>query len=135
MFDPSVGSQTLTYTVYSANHVCSNYATTNVTVDAVPGVPTPGSYGPYCETHAPVVLGGSPSGGVWSGTGVSLVGSDWMFDPSVGSQTLTYTVYSTNHVCSNFATTGVVVDAVPGVPTPGSYGPYCETHAPVVLGG
>src|SRR5512137_1248525 len=124
---------TLTYTVYSANNVCSNFATTGIVVDAIPAVPTPGTYGPVCENGSPVTLVGSPAGGVWSGNGVSGTGP-YVFTPTAlmagTTVTLTYTVYSANNVCSNFATTGIVVDAIPSVPAPGTYGQVCENGSP-----
>ncbi len=55
-----------------------------------------GSYGPVCVDGADITLVGSPVGGVWSGTGVT--GNT--FDPSVGTQTLTYTYTNTND-CTN----------------------------------
>jgi len=50
-----------------------------------------GTYGPVCSNSGLVSLGGSPSGGTWSGTGVSGSVGSYTFDPTVGTQTLTYT--------------------------------------------
>ena len=130
MFDPSNGTQTLTYTIASSG--CSNSSSTTITVHPQPAAPSPGSYGPLCSNSAPIVLGGSPAGGVWTGTGVT--GTDpYTFDPLGGTQTLTYTVTSSG--CSNSATTTIIVNAQPAAPTPGSYGPLCSNAASITLGG
>ncbi|MBP7156007.1 MAG: HYR domain-containing protein, partial [Flavobacteriales bacterium] len=69
----------------------------------LPQAPNTGTYPAQCPTGPDLALNGTPSAGVWSGTGVS--GS--MFDPSVGSQMLTYTVSSVG--CSNSSTVMIVV--------------------------
>ncbi|MCB0765086.1 MAG: hypothetical protein KDB84_10300, partial [Flavobacteriales bacterium] len=76
-----------------------------VTLGSAP-TPTPGNYGPVCSTAADITLGGTPSGGVWSGTGVSGSGP-YVFDPSVGTQTLTYTI--TQGGCQASANTTITV--------------------------
>ncbi|MBL7945363.1 MAG: hypothetical protein JNN32_04820, partial [Flavobacteriales bacterium] len=75
---------------------------------------TPGSYGPVCSNAADIVLGGSPAGGTWSGTGVT--GNN--FDPSVGTQTLTYTV--TQSGCTVSQTTTITVSNPPTAGTNGT---------------
>ena len=77
-FDPSVGTQELTYTYTNANG-CTNFDKTTITVNPLPTV-VAGSYGPVCVDAADVTLTGSPAGGTWSGIGVT--GNK--FDPSVG---------------------------------------------------
>ena len=77
---------------------------------------TPGTYGPYCINAAAVTLGGTPSGGTWSGTGVTPVtGGGYRFTPATagaGSFTLTYS-YTDGNSCSNSGTTSVTVYALP----------------------
>jgi hypothetical protein len=72
-----------------------------------------------CESDAAVILtGGTPAGGVYSGTGVSLSGSDYIFDPSVsgtGTFTLTYT-YTDANSCTNSADNDITVVPVPAAP-------------------
>jgi gliding motility-associated-like protein len=72
-----------------------------------------------CESDAAVILtGGTPAGGVYSGTGVSLFGSDYIFDPSVsgtGTFTLTYT-YTDANSCTNSADNDITVVPVPAAP-------------------
>jgi len=72
--------------------------------------PSPGSYGPFCSTDADVSLGGTPSGGVWTGTGVSGSGP-YVFDPSAGTQSLTYTVGTGN--CAAAALTTITINQAP----------------------
>ena len=51
--------------------------------------------GPFCEGDPCVALVGTPSGGVWSGTGVVLNGGIYEFCPTTsgsGSFTLTYDI-------------------------------------------
>ena len=73
----------------------------NTTVTVTPPVIVTGSYGPFCTNDPLVTLMGSPSGGVWTGTGVN--GNT--FDPSAGTQTLTYTVTETNGCTASNQTT------------------------------
>jgi hypothetical protein len=126
-FDPSVGTQTLTYS-YTDGNGCTASCQTTITVNPLPVV-TCGSYGPVCEDAADITLGGSPTGGTWSGTGVS--GNS--FDPSVGTQTLTYS-YTDGNDCSASCQTTITVNPLPVV-TCGTYGPYCDNDAPIALGG
>ena len=107
-FDPSVGTQELTYTYTNANG-CTNFDKTTITVNPLPTV-IAGSYGPVCVDAADVTLTGSPAGGTWSGIGVT--GNK--FDPSVGTQELTYT-YTNANGCTNFDKTTITVNPLPTV--------------------
>ncbi|MGI4875556.1 MAG: gliding motility-associated C-terminal domain-containing protein [Janthinobacterium lividum] len=103
VFTPSaalLGVQTLTYTVVGATAACTATAQLRVTVVAVPQA-VAAALPPVCATGQALPLaGGSPSGGVWSGPGVS--GSPttgYVFTPVaalVGTQTLTYTLAGTS---------------------------------------
>ena len=88
-----------TYTVtYNVSDPCSNAAvqvTRTVTVNALPVVDA-GTYPAVCTVDPDVTLVGTPSGGTFTGTGVT--GN--MFDPSVGTQTITYT-YTDGNGCTN----------------------------------
>ena len=133
-FTAGVGSHNLTYS-YTDGNSCSNSAATSITVNGKPTV-TPGNYGPYCIDAAAVTLSGTPSGGTWSGTGVSLVGGVYKFTPSTagtGTHTLTYS-YTDGNSCNNSATTNVTVNSKPTV-TPGSYGPVCIDGGAITLMG
>lgn len=113
-------STTTTYSVTGTSGNCSATESITVNVGTIPTV-SAGSYNPVCDSDNPVTLStGSPSGGNWSGTGVS--GST--FDPATagaGSHTLTYD-YTNNDGCSASATTSITVNAAPAVnvsPIPG----------------
>ena len=89
----------------------NNTATASTTVIA-PLLPDPGTYGPVCIDDADIPLIGSPPGGIWSGIGVSgSQATGYVFDPSVGTQTLTYTDING---CGNSATTTIIVNPLPG---------------------
>ncbi|MFZ4401857.1 MAG: beta strand repeat-containing protein, partial [Bacteroidales bacterium] len=121
IFTPSIatsGLHTITYT-YTDGNSCVNSTTQNVTVNALPIV-TPGTYATQCTNSSPLTLGGSPSGGMWSGIGVSAN----MFNPSVGTQTLTYT-YTDVNACVNSATTIVNVTTLPTASISYAGAPYC----------
>ncbi|MEZ4808085.1 MAG: T9SS type A sorting domain-containing protein [Flavobacteriales bacterium] len=92
----------------------------------------PGSYGPFCSNGPAITLGGTPSGGVWTGIGVSGNGP-YTFNPSVGTQTLTYT--ATSGSCSDSAQTTITVNTAPAQPDPGTYGPLCSNDDPIDLAG
>jgi len=96
-FDPSQtgsGTQTVAYT-YTDGNGCSNTATRSVTVNAVPSVSLSGLNTAYLPTDAPVQLNGSPTGGVFNGTGVS----NGQFDPAaagLGTHSVQYVVVGAN---------------------------------------
>src|SRR3989338_764019 len=120
-FDPTVGSEIITYS-YTDGNGCTSTASTPITVNTSPTV-TQGTISAVCADAAIFALsGGSPLGGVYSGTGVS--GSN--FDPSAGTQTITYT-YTDANSCSNSASTTATVNDLPtvtlsgGAPASGSY--------------
>src|SRR5690606_38484075 len=63
------------------------------------------TYGPACTHDANIPLIGTPPGGVWSGPGVV----NGEFDPTAGTQTITYTVTGGNS-CVAMDTTTITVD-------------------------
>src|SRR5690606_29510487 len=102
-FDPSFGTQTITYTVGTG--VCQD-----VSAQAINVTPSPDpSWTPItlCSSSAPVNLTsqvtGTP-GGTWSGTGIS--GN--VFDPFFGTQSITYTAVSGTCTASSTQTITVV---------------------------
>lgn len=127
IFSPLVGSQTVTYDYTDANG-CSNSATVFIDVNPTPTVDA-GTYSPVCIDAADVPLVGSPAGGTFSGTGVT--GNN--FDPSAGTQTITYD-YTSGAGCSGSATVVITVNPLPVV-SAGTYGPYCSNGASVGLTG
>lgn len=92
-FNPSVGTQSITYSVNDA-FGCLQTASSTITVNTAPNV-TLSPLGSLCFNAPPIVLtGGSPEGGVYSGTSVS----GGIFTPNaVGEFTITYTVTDGNN--------------------------------------
>jgi gliding motility-associated-like protein len=87
-FDPSFGTQSITYTAPGA---CDSTQTITVTTTAVATWTPPLN---LCTSSALIDLSTTitgTAGGTWSGTGVT----GTMFDPSVGTQSITYTVGTT----------------------------------------
>ncbi|MEO9534221.1 MAG: gliding motility-associated C-terminal domain-containing protein [Crocinitomicaceae bacterium] len=102
MFDPAFGSQTVTYTVGTG--ACVETLDQLINVDPTPD-PAWTTLS-LCATAAPYDLNAQvtgTAGGTWSGTGVT--GS--LFDPSFGTQSITYTV--ANGACSDFSTQTITV--------------------------
>jgi hypothetical protein len=89
---------TLTVTSNNACNAATDDATFTVTVNPLPVVDA-GSIGPLCSVDPDFDLVGSPTGGVWTGTGVSGTGP-YVFDPSVGTQTLAY-IYTDGNGCTD----------------------------------
>ncbi len=116
-FDPAaagVGVHTLTYT-YSNASGCTNSASDGVEVFAIPTV-TYTAPGPFCSTQGvqTALGGGTPTGGVYSGTGVTDDGNGmtYSFDPAaagIGTHTVTYIVNSGG--CVGFASDDIVVSS------------------------
>ena len=110
-FDPASGTQAITYS-YTDGNGCSNSATATLTVNAAPTV-TLATLADVCDNAGAITLsGGAPAGGTYSGTGVT-AGS---FDPTAGTQTVTYT-YTDGNGCSNDASQTQTVNTCTGVET------------------
>ena len=112
-FVPSLagaGTHTITYT--ATNGQCETTATKTIVVNALPNVTWAGALANVCVTNNPFTLtGGYPSGGTYSGTGVS--GN--VFDPAsanVGTHTFTYTYTNNETGCTNTATNTIIVNAI-----------------------
>lgn len=105
-FTPSVG--VTTYTVTGTTNGCSNTATVDVTVNALPAVTLP-AIADVCANYAPITLsGGAPAGGTYGGANVTA----GIFDPAtatIGVNTVTYTFTDANN-CSNTASETINVD-------------------------
>ena len=129
-FDPAAGTQLITYTYTDANN-CTNQATTTITVNTAPVV-TQSAISAVCSNSAEFALtGGSPAGGTYSGTGVNASGD---FDPSAGSQTVTYTYTDANN-CTSDASTMITVNTAPTVAFTSPVATMCINHAPLTLSG
>lgn len=104
-FDPSVGTQTIEYTV-TDDYGCIQNASGIINVNTAPSVALT-SFDPLCFNQPPIVLnGGTPAGGVYSGTSVS----GGIFTPNaVGEFTITYT-YTDGNNCTNSASEPLLVE-------------------------
>lgn len=104
---------TTTYTFTPTGGQCSNTGSTSITVNPLPSVNF-AAVPQLCVYNSPVTLTqGSPSGGTYSGSGVS----GGQFDPAVaglGTTPLTYS-YTDGNGCTNTAQSSVVVDACLGL--------------------
>ncbi|MBK7031572.1 MAG: hypothetical protein IPH45_21310 [Bacteroidales bacterium] len=136
VFDPSSGTQTLTYT-YTDGNSCVNASQAIISVLDLPLV-SAGTYAAVCVDAADITLAGSPAGGVWTGTGVSgSIETGFVFDPSVGTQSLTYS-FTDGNSCSTSDQVVITINQLPVI-VAGSYGPVCIDadfwhHLPVDYG-
>jgi len=106
----ATGTFNFTATVNDASG-CSGSTAYSITVACPTGGASFASSPALCSNGTPVTLtGGSPAGGIYSGTGVT--GSD--FDPAAGTQTLTYT-YVDPYGCTQVATNTITVNTAPTV--------------------
>lgn len=125
-----LGAQTLTYRVTQNN--CTVQATKTVTVNAAPTVLV-GNDQNICNNASPLQLTGfSPTGGTWTGNGVSATG---LFSPPnglVGMVPLTYTVVANS--CSSAAQKIVTIIAAPVVDA-GSDLTVCNNNDPISMSG
>jgi hypothetical protein len=101
------GNYTVTYDVLDNAGNPAVQVTRTVTVYALPTV-IAGTYGPACIDESDITLGGTPVSGIWTGTGVSGSGP-YVFDPSSGTATLTYT-YTDGNGCVNSDQTTITVN-------------------------
>lgn len=128
-FDPTAGTQTITYTFTDANG-CMDDASTTITVNDAPVV-TQDPISAVCSNSGMLALtGGSPAGGAYSGTGVA--GTD--FDPASGTQTITYT-FTDGNGCAEGASTTITVNDAPTVAFTSPVSNMCLNHAPLTLSG
>lgn len=127
----TAGNYTLTYRV-TDSHTCSAQANISIAVHDLPEI-TLTPIDALCENASAISLDSkaSPSGGVWSGTGI--VGTQYspagLLAQSPVSVTYTYT---DSYSCQNSKSTTIIVNPVPVVsftlPTQ-----ICEYAAPIVL--
>jgi hypothetical protein len=106
---------------------CTNSTTTSIEVNPMPIV-NAGTYSPVCVDADDITLIGTPAGGTFSGTGVN--GN--VFDPSFGTQVITYT-YAAENGCVTAVNTTILVNNLPNV-SAGSDQTIC-TGSTVVLSG
>lgn len=108
---------TAVYTVMSSNAGCTAVYPVTVTVNALPSVSLSASKNTVCSTASggsTIQLTGSPSGGQYSGLGVS--GNK--FTPgAAGTFSLVYSYTNTATGCTNVASTSIVVKNCTGLET------------------
>jgi hypothetical protein len=125
-FPASVGGQ-YCVVVTDANG-CASLSTCGTLTVNNPTTLNAGTYGPFCITASPAVLGGTPAGGTWSGTGVSFVSGNYQFSPTTagaGSFVLTYNFTNANS-CTSTITANVTVNAQPSAPSVTYNPPACD---------
>lgn len=124
---------TATYTVTGTSNGCSSTASVTITVNQLPTVSFSGLSGPYCTTSSPVNLSGNPSGGTFSGNGIT--GNS--FAPNAaqaGTHSISYS-YTDGNGCSRTSSQTVVVNAPPNVSIMGLDPVYCINSANVTMNG
>jgi hypothetical protein len=127
-FDPTVGTQTITYALINANG-CTSTDQTEIIIYTVPTIGA-GTYPETCLDGADIVLEGTPAGGIFSGIGVT--GNT--FDPSVGTQTITYT-FTTTDGCTSSDPTNITSISTINVGFTGLSATYCADAGNVTLVG
>lgn len=135
-FVPSVagvGTIFITYT-YTDLNGCTNTETQTVDVNGLPTVTFSGLDAEYCEDDANAyTLLGSPSGGTFSGFGIS--GDDFIpADAGEGTWTINYS-YTDPFGCTSFDEQDVLVNELPVVTFTGLAPSYCEDASNVNLTG
>ncbi|UHG90674.1 cellulose binding domain-containing protein [Spirosoma oryzicola] len=116
--DPAVllvGQHTVVYS-YTNSSGCSNTASQNVTINALPTVSITGLASAYCQDATAVTLAplGSPAGGSFTIDGNSAT----VFNPimlSIGDRQVVYR-FTDNNSCTNSASQTVTVKEVPTAP-------------------
>ncbi|MBS1652048.1 MAG: M4 family metallopeptidase [Bacteroidetes bacterium] len=112
-FNPSIGTgpHVITYSYTNINN-CTNTNTTSIMVNALPTVSASASANNVCLNASNVTLSGAPSGGTFSGAGVS----GTAFNPSVGAGTypVNYS-YTNSNNCTNTASLSITVNNLPSV--------------------
>jgi len=129
----AVGINIITYTFTDANG-CTNSQSQNVQVNGLPVVSFSGLAGPYCINNStPVPLTGFPSGGTFSGPGIS--GNN--FIPSLAGSGYFQITYTYNDVngCTNSNTQSVLVSDLPLITFNGLASSYCINSPNVTLVG
>jgi len=121
----------VTYT-YTDGFGCTNAKTIQIIVNPLPIVSI-NPAGPFCIDAAKYQMSGNPTGGTYSGAGITPQG---LFDPAAagaGPHLITYT-YADVNTCTNSATTTVVVNPLPIV-TLDAVPPLCLNTPAIQLNG
>lgn len=113
-FNPAqaiIGNNVLTYS-FTNNNNCTNTATKNITVHALPVVNASNDQ-TLCNQAIPVQLNGIPAGGTWGGSNITVGGQ---FTPNgTGTFNVVYT-YTNANSCTNRDTVAItVINPTPAV--------------------
>lgn len=103
---------TSTYTVYGSIGTCSNTAVSTVFVNQNPTVAVNAAQTITCVNNGLILLSGSPTGGNYSGTGVS--GNTFDSNNSAGNYSASY-VFTDANGCSNSAIVSIVISPCTGI--------------------
>jgi len=131
-FDPTVSGVGTFWAYYTNTSSCGTAIDSiQFTVNSVPTAAITASSTNVCDNGSAVTLQGSPSGGIFSGTGVT--GNS--FDPSAGAGS--YWVYYTNTITCGTAvdSVNITVTAVPQASLTSSAVSVCEDVTSVTLQG
>ncbi len=133
----SFGDQTLagTYTVEASldNSSCTMLMNGTVVINDLPVVSCPADFGVCIDAAAFALTGATPTGGTYSGPGVS--GGD--FSPSIagaGTHTITYT-YTDSNGCTDSCSFIITVNPLPVVTCPADFGVCIDAAAFTLNGG
>jgi len=124
IFNPNMageGTHQLLYT-YTDNNNCTNIDTQSVIVYGITAIIFNIQNYDYCEDNNPINLTASPSGGVFTGNGVSLN----TFNPqiaAIGANDIIYSVTDANQ-CNNTDTNTLIVHSLPII----SFSNYSSTN-------
>ncbi|MGI4760772.1 MAG: gliding motility-associated C-terminal domain-containing protein [Janthinobacterium lividum] len=120
---------------FSGDYQCNNAA---FKLNFEPTSAAVGNDQAVCVSSPPLPLSGLPSGGIWTGPGVSgSVATGFVFTPSAalaGTQVLTYTVPGATAICTASARLTITV-ASPVVATASAQAAVCAGSGPVALTG
>ncbi|RYF78260.1 MAG: hypothetical protein EOO39_01910, partial [Cytophagaceae bacterium] len=126
----ATGSHAVIYT-YTNGNGCTNTASQNVTINALPTVAITDLASAYCKSASAVTLAGSPTGGSFTIDGNSATS----FSPATlatGSHTVVYR-YTNSNGCTNTATQSVMVNPLPVVTITGLASAYCKDVPAITL--
>jgi hypothetical protein len=104
---------TTVYTVTGSNGACIQIKTATVTALALPTVSMLASSQTVCTGGAVISLSGTPSGGVFTGTGVT--GSTFIPPSNPGNYVVSYNYTDPNTTCSNSNTLSITVSDCTGL--------------------
>ncbi|MEI6750202.1 MAG: hypothetical protein WCM93_13670, partial [Bacteroidota bacterium] len=133
IFNPATagaGFHTITYT-YTDGIGCSNFTQQTTTVHALPTPSFSGLNATYCFEASPALLTGSPSGGTFSGSGIS---GNYFYPNVAGSglQIITYT-FTDGFSCVNSSSQSTTVYSQLTSGTVGSNQTICYNTSPAAF--